>query len=152
MKISRKIILILTIPAIIICCLFFNLLGGFALIDQNYEKCGYALIISTVFLISSYIFGFLKKIIPTVLLNIIGTIGYIYSIAQLNKIPNALVPRENIEKIIQNHIYTVSVTILLALLVFFNFMLDENINKRAERKLQKKDRLERALKNDEKIL
>ncbi len=152
MKILRVITIIAAALAIIICCLFFNIAGGFAFIQNNYEKCGSALIISSVFLTAALIFGIFKKVIPVIILNIIGSSGYIYTLAFLNAIPNSKVPRLNIEKLINNHIFTVFVTVLLFLLAFFNFMQAENISKRYEKKAAKKAASERKLTDEETIV
>lgn len=149
---GRKITLILTIIAEVICCLGLNMLGGFGFIFNGYEKCGYALFISTALLVAALVIAVFKKVIIPILLNILGSVFYIYALAALGSIPNTLIPKENTERLMMNHYPTIIVTILLVLLAFFNFMSEEAVQKRLAAKKAKESERDRALTDNEKIL
>lgn len=151
-KIARNVTLVLTIAATVISCLGLNLMGGYAFLINGYENCGYALFISSVILIAAVIIAAFKKVIIPLLLNIVGSAFYIYSLTFLAAIPNTKIPSENIEKLMSHHYPTIAVTVLLALLIFFNFMTDEAVKKRHNTKMLKKSTLERELSDDEKIM
>ncbi len=153
MKKARTITLVLAAAALIICCACLNLMGSFAFMSyKGYEKCGYALIISSLLLTASYIIAVYKKVIIPMLLNIAGSWFYIYVLAFLSAIPNTKIPRENIERLMGKHYPTVIVTVLLTLLIFFNFMSEEAVKKRSEAKKARKAAKERQLTDDEKIV
>ena len=139
MEIFRKIILGLSCAAFAVCCLFLNLMGGIGLMSNNYTDIGRALIISVVLLGSA-------------LLNIAGTVFYIYPISVLNGIPNATVPKESVE-VLTSRIYpAIIVTVLLAIAVFADIFSYERSVKRSERKNAKLKEKNRSLKEDEKIV
>lgn len=151
-KTAHKATLVLAIIAEIICCLGLNTMGAYAFINYGYEKCGYALIISTVLLVTALIFAILKKAIIPLLFNIFGSAGYIYTLSVLSAIPNTKIPKENTERLMANHYPTIAVTVLLVLLVFFNFFSKEAIEKREQKRLKKYQELNRSLTDDEKII
>jgi hypothetical protein len=151
-KTARKITLILTIIAEIICCFGLNLLGGYAFIINGYEKCGYALFISTALLAAALIFAAFRKVIVPFLLNAAGSACYIYTLSILGAIPNTKIPKESTEALMAYHYPTIAVTVLLALIVFFNFMDSDAVQRRNEKRKAKKAAKERALADHEKII
>jgi hypothetical protein len=155
MEIFRKIILGLSCAAFAVCCLFLNLMGGIGLMSNNYTDIGRALIISVVLLGLSLLLAFFRNWITNLgsaLLNIAGTVFYIYPISVLNGIPNATVPKESVE-VLTSRIYpAIIVTVLLAIAVFADIFSYERSVKRAERKNAKLKEKNRSLKEDEKIV
>ena len=127
-------------------------MGAYAFINYGYEKCGYALLISTVLLVTALIFAILKKTIIPVLLNILGSAGYIYTLSVLSAIPNTKIPKESTERLMANHYPTIAVTVLLIMLAFFNFFSKEAIEKRQCKLFKKQQELNRSLTDDEKII
>lgn len=127
-------------------------MGAYAFISNGYEKCGYALIISTVLLIIALISSALKKVILPLLFNILGSAGYIYALAVLSAIPNTKIPKESIERLMANHYPTVFVTVFLVVLVFLNYFSKEAVEKRAKKREEKYLELNRKLRDDEKII
>ena len=152
MKKSRNISMILCIAAAAILSGFVNIAGGIALILNDYEKCGIALFISSLFLISGTVFAIFEKVWIPAVFNIIGTVPYIYTVSQLYAIPNTLIPKTATEPLAERHLLTVIVTVLLVMLTFFNFFTDKNVQKRQKRRDKKASERDRALKEEEKIL
>lgn len=152
MKTARIVTLILTIAAAVICCLGLNLMGGFAFIAQGYDKCGYALFISSALLSAAVILGGLKRVILPVILDIFGSAGYIYTLSVLNAIPNTKIPRTSIETLMANHYPTIIVTVLIILLAVFNFMQEDAVEKRRNAKAAKIAAENRSLNDNERIL
>lgn len=151
-KTARNVTLVLTIAAAVICCVVLNLLGGYAFVINGYEKCGYALFASSALLVCAVVFAAFRKVIIPILLNIAGSAFYIYTLAVIGAIPNTKIPKENTEALMAKHYPTIAVTVLIVLLVFFNFMNDEAVKKRAEKRKAKKLAAERQLNEDEKIV
>ena len=151
----RKISLVLACAAFAICCLFLNLMGGIGLISNNYTEIGRALIISVILLSLSLILAFFRNgytNLGSVIFNIAGTFLYIYPIGVLNAIPNAQVPKESVE-VLTSRIYpAISVTVLLALVIFADFFSYERSVKRSQRRQKKIQESTRALRDDEKII
>lgn len=152
MKTARIVTLILTIAAAVICCLGLNLMGGFAFIAQGYDKCGYALFISSALLSAAVILGGSKKVLLPVILDIFGSAGYIYTLSVLNAIPNTKIPRTSIETLMANHYPTIIVTVLIILLAVFNFMQEDAVEKRRKAKAAKIAAENRSLNDNERIL
>lgn len=152
MKTARIVTLILTIAAAVICCLGLNLMGGFAFIAQGYDKCGYALFISSALLSAAVILGGSKKVLLPVILDIFGSAGYIYTLSVLNAIPNTKIPRTSIETLMSNHYPTIIVTVLIILLAVFNFMQEDAVEKRRKAKAAKIAAENRSLNDNERIL
>ena len=151
MEIFRKIILGLSCAAFAVCCLFLNLMGGIGLMSNNYTDIGRALIISGLSLLLAFFRNRITNL-GSALLNIAGTVFYIYPISVLNGIPNATVPKESIE-VLTSRIYpAIIVTVLLAIAVFADIFSYERSVKRAERKNAKLKEKNRSLKEDEKIV
>ena len=142
----------LCIAAALIFSGFINIAGGIALLINNYENCGIALFISSLFLISGTIIAIFEKVWIPAVFNIIGTVSYIYTVSQIYAIPNTLIPKEKTEPLAERHLFTVIVTVLLAMLAFFNFFTDKNVQKRQKRRDKKIEIQDRALKDEEKIL
>lgn len=150
-KIS-KITFILAVIAEVICCLGLNTLGGAAFIMNGYEKCGIALFVSTVLLIAALIFIKFKKSLVPLILTIFGSACYIYTLAVIEAIPNTKIPKEYTEALSAKHFPTIAVTVLLILLIIFNFFSEEAVQKRLEKRNLRKAERERSLNDDEKIL
>lgn len=137
----------------IICCLGLNTIGAIALLEYpKYEKCGYALIASTVLLVLALVFALLKTYIIPLVLNAAGTIAYAYTLAVLSGIPNSVAPRASVERLLLNHFPTVIVTLLLILLVCFTFFSPEQVEKRHKRKMEKSEKNNRNLADNERIV
>lgn len=119
---------------------------------NDYNKCGIALFISTVFLVAALILIKFKKTIIPLIFTIVGTGSYIYTLAVISAIPNTKIPKENTEVLLAKHYPTIAVTVLLILLVFFNFFSEEAVQKRLKRKNKKLAERERSLNEDEKII
>ncbi|MDY3790896.1 MAG: hypothetical protein SOZ56_00300 [Oscillospiraceae bacterium] len=155
METLRKASLVLGCAAFAVCCLFLNLLGGIALYTNNYQNAGMSLIISVGVLFAALIFSFFRKWIFNLLsliLNIAGTLLYIYPIAVLNGIPNSSVPRSSIE-ILTSRIYpAISVTILLLIVIFADFFSYDRSAERAAKRNEKLKERSRSLTDDEKIV
>lgn len=150
-KIS-KITFILAIIAEVVCCLVLNTLGGAAFIMNGYEKCGIALFASTLLLIAALVFIKFKKSLVPLILTILGSACYIYTLAVIEAIPNTKIPKEYTEALSAKHFPTIAVTVLLILLIIFNFFSEESVQKRYEKRMQRKAEKERSLNDDEKIL
>ncbi len=149
---ARAAVLVITVIADVICSLFLNVMGGIGLALNNYQKAGYSLIASAAVLTLAIIF--LRRggmVIPSVLCAA-GTALYIYPIRVLDSIPHTLIPKQNIEPLMQRIYPAVSVTVLLVIMIVFNYFSDEQINKREARRRAKYEREDRKLRNDEKII
>lgn len=129
-----------------------NTLGGAAFIMNDYTICGIALFASTVLLIAALVFITYKKTLVPLILTIFGTACYIYTLAVICAIPNTKIPKEYTEVLLAKHYPTIAVTVLLILLIFFNFFSEEAIRVRAEKKKKRLEEKERSLNEDEKIL
>ncbi|MGN1135452.1 MAG: hypothetical protein ACI4SF_04465 [Oscillospiraceae bacterium] len=129
-----------------------NTLGGAAFIMNGYDNCGIALFISTVLLIAALVFIAFKKSLVPLILTIVGSGFYIYTLAVIEAIPNTKIPKEYTEALSAKHFPTIAVTVLLILLVIFNFFSEEAVQKRIEKRNSKKAEKERSLNDDEKIL
>lgn len=136
----------------VICCLVLNTLGGAAFIMNGYEKCGIALFASTVLLIAALVFIKFKKSLVPLILTIFGSACYIYTLAVIEAIPNTKIPKEYTEALSAKHFPTIAVTVLLILLIIFNFFSEEAVQKRFEKRNLRKAEKERSLNDDEKIL
>lgn len=151
----RKPCLVLAAAAFAVCGLFLNLMGGIALIINNYIQCGVCLLVSVGLFLISLISAFFRKAaanIISLLTNIAASACYIYTLAVLNGVPNTKVPKESME-IITSRIYpSVIVTVLLAAVIFFDIFSYERISARAEKKRRKSIEKSRPLKDSEKII
>lgn len=152
MKKARITTMILCIAAAAIISGFINIAGGIALSLNNYENCGIALFISSLFLISGTVIAIFERVWLPAVFNIIGTVSYIYTVSEIYAIPNTLIPKTNTEPLAERHLLTVIVTILLAILTFLNFFSEKNTDKRAKKRQAKHDRENRKLKDSEKIV
>lgn len=158
MKTAHKIILFLTITATIILCGFINISAGYAFFIipvksqeyiEMYNSMGTALLFSSFFLITATIVATFKKVWIPLILNIIGSCFYIYTVSKIYAIPNTALDKSKTEFLAERHLLTVIVTLLLLALTIFNYFDSVNINKRINRKKQKE---ERKLTEQEKIL
>lgn len=129
-----------------------NTLGGAAFIMNGYDKCGIALFASTVLLVAALVFIKFKKSIIPLILTIFGSACYIYTLAVIEAIPNTKIPKEYTEALLAKHFPTIAVTVLLILLIIFNFFSEEAVQKRLEKRNLRKAERERSLNDDEKIL
>lgn len=160
MKKARIITLILCIAAAAVFSGFYNIMGGIAILIQDYTQsavgdysfCGTALLISSAFLIAATVLAAFQKVWLPIILNIIGTGFYIYTVKTFSSIPNELIPKESTEPFAKRHLLTVFVTVLLAILVFLNYFSEKNMEKRNKKQAEKYDKNSRKLKDHEKIL
>ncbi|MDE5993670.1 MAG: hypothetical protein K2G87_11545 [Oscillospiraceae bacterium] len=158
MKKARTASLVLCIIAVAIISLFINTAGGFALAfmvessSDIFRKCGIALMVSSAFLIAGTVVACFKKVWIPLVLNIIGTACYIYTVSKIYAIPNSLRPKTDTEPLAERHLLTVIVTILLFALTVFNFLDEKNVKKRSEKRRLKEEALTRKLSDDEKLL
>ncbi|MCI5945804.1 MAG: hypothetical protein MRZ39_02720 [Oscillospiraceae bacterium] len=129
-----------------------NTLGGAAFIMNGYDKCGIALFASTVLLVAALVFIKFKKSLIPLILTIFGSACYIYTLAVIEAIPNTKIPKEYTEALLAKHFPTIAVTVLLILLIIFNFFSEEAVQKRLEKRNLRKAERERSLNDDEKIL
>lgn len=129
-----------------------NTLGGAAFIMNGYDKCGIALFASTVLLVAALVFIKFKKSLIPLILTIFGSACYIYTLAVIEAIRNTKIPKEYTEALLAKHFPTIAVTVLLILLIIFNFFSEEAVQKRLEKRNLRKAERERSLNDDEKIL
>lgn len=155
MDIFRKIMLAVGCGSFAVCCLFLNLMGGIALISNNYEKCGTSLIISVILLAAALISAFFKNLpanIVSALTNAAGTLFYIYPIAVLNAIPNSEIPKTAVE-VLTSRIYpSVAVTVTVAAAVFADIFSYDRTVGREKKKALKLSEKNRPLKDNERII
>lgn len=162
MKTARNFILFLTIAAVIIICGFVNVSAGYAfccLIEvesQEYidlfNSMGICLLLSSLFLSTSAVISIFKKVWIPLVLNIIGSVFYIYTVSEIYAIPNSALEKSRTEFLAERHLVTVVVTLLLFALIFFNFLDEKNVNKRKLKKNKKTAQTTRELTSEEKIL
>ena len=162
MKTARNFVLILTAIAALIICGFMNISAGYAFCclmeveSQEYidlfNSMGTGLLMSSLFLITSVVIAFFKKIwIPTIL-NIIGSGFYIYTVSKLYAIPNTELPKTVTEPLAERHLLTVIVTLFLIALVILNYFDEANVTKRLNAKRKRTELNEIKLTDEEKIL
>lgn len=162
MKTARNIILSLTIVTAIIICGFMNLSAGYAfccLMDVDsqeninlFNSMGTGLLLSSLFLILATVIAFFKKVWLPLIMNIIGSCFYIYTVSKLYSIPNSSLPKDYTEPLAERHLFTVIVTLLLIILIILNYFDESNVQKRIDAKNKKIEQNERKLKDEEKIL
>lgn len=159
MKKARIVTLVLCIAATAVFSGFNNIMGGIAILIQDfsnsavdYSFCGTALLISSAFLIAATVLAAFQKVWLPAVLNIIGTGFYIYTVKTFYEIPNDLIPKTSTEPFAERHLLTAFVTVLLAVLIFLNYFSEKNTEKRNKRRAEKHDKNNRKLKDSEKIL
>lgn len=162
MKKARNFILVLTIAAVIIICGFVNVSAGYAfccLIEvesQEYidlfNSMGSCLLLSSLFLSASAVVAIFKKVWIPLVLNIIGSAFYIYTVSEIYAIPNSALEKSRTEFLAERHLITVVVTLLLFALIIFNFLDEKNANKRKLKKDKKTAQINRELTSEETIL
>lgn len=162
MKTARNFILVLTIAAVIIICGFVNVSAGYAfccLIEvesQEYidlfNSMGSCLLLSSLFLSASAVVAIFKKVWIPLVLNIIGSAFYIYTVSEIYAIPNSALEKSRTEFLAERHLITVVVTLLLFALIIFNFLDEKNANKRKLKKDKKTAQTNRELTSEETIL
>lgn len=162
MKTARNFILVLTIAAVIIICGFVNVSAGYAfccLIEvesQEYidlfNSMGSCLLLSSLFLSASAVVAIFKKVWIPLVLNIIGSAFYIYTVSEIYAIPNSALEKSRTEFLAERHLITVVVTLLLFALIIFNFLDEKNVNKRKLKKDKKTAQTNRELTSEETIL
>lgn len=160
MKKARIVTLVLCIAAAAVFSGFNNIMGGIAILIQDYTKsavgdysfCGTALLISSALLIAGTVLAAFQKVWLPAVLDIIGTGFYIYTVKTFYSIPNELIPKENTEPFAERHLLTVFVTVLLTVLIFLNYFSEENTEKRNKKLAEKHDKNNRKLEDSEKIL
>lgn len=159
MKKARNVTLALCIAATAVFSGFNNIMGGIAVLIQDfsnsavdYSFCGTALLISSAFLILGTVLAAFQRVWIPAVLDIIGTGFYIYTVKTFYSIPNELIPKENTEPFAERHLMTVFVTILLAVLIFLNYFSEKNTEKRNKKRTAKHEKNNRKLTDSEKIL
>ena len=158
MKKARTASLVLCIIAAAIISLCINTAGGFALAfmvessSDIFRKCGIALMVSSAFLIAGTVVACFKKVWIPLVLNIIGTACYIYTVSEIYAIPNSLRPKTDTEPLAERHLLTVIVTVLLFALTVFNYLDEKNVKKRSEKHRLKEEALNKKLSDEEKLL
>jgi len=162
MKTTRNIVLTLTISATLIICGFMNISAGYAfccLIEVDSQKyielfnsMGTGLLLSSLFLIIAVVIAFFKKMWIPLILNIIGSGFYIYTVSKLYAIPNTELPETVTEPLAERHLLTIIVTLLLIVLVILNYFDETNVTKRTNAKKKHIEQNERTLTSDEMIL
>lgn len=155
MNIFRKISLVCGIIAVLVCCLFLNVLGGAGLLTAGYTGGGICLIASSAALLFSLLLSISRRTWMNVAAAVFcaaGTVLYIIPIAQLNSIPNSKVPKQSIE-VLTGRIYpAILATVFIACVIFANIMSDENRDKRRKRRDKAEAEKNRRLTDDEKII
>lgn len=158
MKKARTVTAVLCIAAVVIISLFINSAGGFALAflvessSDIFRKCGTALLVSSAFLIAGTVAACFKKVWIPLVLNIIGTACYIYTVSEIYAIPNSMRPKTDTEPLAERHLFTVIVTLLLFALTVFNYLDEKNVSKRNEKRRLKAEKLGQKLSDDEKLI
>lgn len=158
MKKARTVTAVLCIAAVVIISLFINSAGGFALAflvessSDIFRKCGTALLVSSAFLIAGTVAACFKKVWIPLVLNIIGTACYIYTVSEIYAIPNSMRPKTDTEPLAERHLFTVIVTLLLFALTVFNYLDEKNVSKRNEKRRRKAEKLGQKLSDDEKLI
>lgn len=159
MKKARIVTLVLCIAAAAVFSGAVNIMGGIAILIQDFSNsaadfsfCGTALLISSAFLIAAVVLAAFQKVWLPAVLDIIGTGFYIYTVKTFYEIPNELIPKENTEPFAERHLLTVIVTVLIAVLVFLNYFSEKNTEKRSKKLAAKLDKNNRRLEDNEKIL
>lgn len=158
MKKARTVTAVLCIAAAAVISLFINSVAGFALAfmvkssSDVFYKCGIALLASSVFLIAGTVVACFKKVWIPLVLNIIGTACYIYTVSEIYAIPNSMRPKTDTEPLAERHLFTVIVTLLLFALTVFNYLDEKNAAKRNEKRRLKAEKIGKKLSDDEKII
>lgn len=159
MKKARIVTLVLCIASAAVFSGFNNIMGGIAILIQDFSNsvtdfsfCGTALLISSAFLIAATVLAAFQKVWLPAVLDIIGTGFYIYTVKTFYEIPNELIPKTTTEAFAERHLLTVFVTVLLAVLIFLNYFSDKNTEKRSKRRAEKHNKNNRKLNDSEKIL
>lgn len=159
----RKVSLVLSVIAFAVCELFLNLLGGIGILMNKgdgqytpiYDTSGKCLMICTAVFGLALVLAFFRKLwanLGCVVLNIAAAVLYIIPIRLLDSIPNAVVPKLQMEVII-NRIYpSIILTILLAVVVFADVLSYDRSVKRAEKRGRRITEKNRPLKDNEKII
>ena len=161
MNTARNIIIVLTVAAVVIICGLLNNSAGYAfccLIEvenqQNidlFNSMGTSLFLSSLFLIAAAVVALFKKVLIPLVLNIIGSSFYIYTVSELYAIPNTALEKSRTEFLAERHMLTIIVTLLLLALVILNYFDEKNVNKRKKIK-EKAAKSNRELTSEEKIL
>lgn len=158
MKKVRTVTAVLCIAAATVISLFINTAGGYAfafLVESSsdiFHKCGIALMVSSAFLIAGTAVACFKRVWVPLVLNIIGTACYIYTVSEIYSIPNSLRPKTDTEPLAERHLLTVIVTVLLFALTVFNYLDEKNVSKRNEKRRLKEEALNKKLSDGEKLL
>lgn len=158
MKKARTVTIVLCIAAAAVISLCINMAGGYAfafLVESSsdiFRKCGIALMVSSAFLIAGTVVACFKRVWIPLVLNIIGTACYIYTVSEIYAIPNTLRPKTATEPLAERHLLTVIVTVLLFALTVFNYLDEKNVKKRSEKRRLKEEALNKKLSDDEKLL
>lgn len=149
---AKRVFVVLSVIALVICSLFLNLVGGIGFYINGYENIGTALFVSSAALTLSVIFlGKGRMVLPAVF-DIIGTAGYAYAIKLILEIPHSKVPKQSTEMFAGRVYPAITVSVLVLIVVIMNYFSDIQKDKREARRKKKYDKTNRPLKRNEKIL
>jgi hypothetical protein len=158
MKVIRIVMLIFTGLSFAVFILFMNTIGIYKLFDEGYPKPAYGLIFAAPVMLVAYVLTFFKMTFIPAIINAIGSAGYLYAIDFINALSHgegAYIPVWVTDKILNNHLPSIVVTIFIIILCGLNFLLPETIAKRRERRRIKVAKLaeqNRELTKDEHIM
>lgn len=119
---------------------------------NNYSSCGTALFISSAFLIAGTVLAAFERVLLPALFDVVGTAFYIYTVKTIYAIPNSEIPKISTEPLAEKQLFTIIVTVLLAVLAFLNYFSEKNSSKREKKRRDKFNRENRRLTDSEKIL
>lgn len=119
---------------------------------NNYANAGIGLFISVAFLTAGIaLIGRGRMILPLIM-NIIGTGGYVYAISVIGAIRHEKIPKEATEPLMARIYPAISVTVLLLVLIIMNYFSPYQEAKREAKRKARYEAVERPLTKDEKII
>lgn len=155
MEITRKILIAAAALGWLICCLFLNGMGGYALIINDYRVCGICLLASGGALAVSLLLSVCKKlpaIILSAVFDIAGSALYIYPISVITAIPSTKISKAYTDVIAGRMYPAIIVTALIAVILLLDYLDPANAEKRAAKKQAKLMERTRSLEEHEKII
>jgi hypothetical protein len=151
MKTLRLILLIITGIITVFYGVIINILGAVGFNMADYGQGGYGLLVAAPLLLAAYIMTIFKMSFIPAIVTVFGSAGYLYTIWYLDSLAAGWMPGWATDKIAQNHMPCVFVSVFLLILCFINFFLPEKIERRRLRKAEKLTAENRDLTDDEKI-
>jgi hypothetical protein len=162
MKTLRIILLIITGVVTIFFGVIINMFGAIGFNMNTYGQVGLnmtdygqgaiGLIIAAPLLLAAYIMVIFKMTFTPAIVTVLGSAGYLYTIAYLNSLAAGWMPGWVTDKIAQNHLPSIYASIFLLVLCVINYFLPEKMEKRRLRRDKKVSDENRALTEDEKIM